>query len=124
MSTLLAIPLALAGTLAGAGVPASSASLPVHPTSGVERPSPKPITVTGCLQKGDEKDDPHEFHLTTSDGKLYDVESRTLPLADHVGHTVTITGDLVDQDRDEEPGDEVGDIRAASLKHVSGSCQR
>src|SRR5438874_9308152 len=45
--------------------------------------------VTGCLQKGDEAD---EFAITGEDGKTWELRSHTVKLADHVGHTVTITG--------------------------------
>src|SRR5215831_16404865 len=47
------------------------------------------VTVTGCLQKGDEAD---EFSLTGADGKLYDLKSSSVKLADHVGHKVTVSG--------------------------------
>jgi hypothetical protein len=46
-------------------------------------------TLSGCLQKGD---DANEFKLTTAKGSTWEIESDSLKLGDHVGHTVTITG--------------------------------
>ena len=50
---------------------------------------PKPVRVTGCLQKGDEKD---EFAITDKAGKKYELTSKSVALAGHVGHTVTVKG--------------------------------
>ena len=46
-------------------------------------------TLSGCVQKGD---DANEFKLTTAKGSTWEIESDSLKLGDHVGHTVTITG--------------------------------
>lgn len=46
-------------------------------------------TVTGCLQKGAEAD---TYSLTADDGTTYWLHSKSVKLADHVGHTVTVTG--------------------------------
>jgi hypothetical protein len=45
--------------------------------------------VTGCLSKGDSA---KEFNLTATDGSTWEVQSDKVPLAEHVGHTVTATG--------------------------------
>jgi len=49
----------------------------------------KTRTLTGCLQKGD---DANEYKLTTPKGGTWEIKSDTVQLADHVAHTVTITG--------------------------------
>lgn len=46
-------------------------------------------TVTGCLQKGAK---PDTYSLTAEDGTTYWLHSKAVKLADHVGHTVTVTG--------------------------------
>ncbi|PYV53667.1 MAG: hypothetical protein DMG91_16515 [Acidobacteria bacterium] len=46
-------------------------------------------TITGCLQKGDSSD---EFNLVANDGSTWEVKSTQANLADHVGHTVNVTG--------------------------------
>src|SRR5690242_2342322 len=47
------------------------------------------VTVTGCLQKGDE---PNEYAITGEDGKKYGLRSTTVKLDDHLGHKVAVTG--------------------------------
>lgn len=48
-------------------------------------------SATGCLQKGDK---PDSYKLVAKDGKTWDVWSKKVSLAGHVGHTVTLTGDV------------------------------
>ena len=86
------------------------------------------LTVTGCLQKGDEAD---EFALTGDDGKLYDLKSSSVKLAEHVGHKVTVSGKFKaeayekgeEKEAKERGKKEAGDITVSSLKMVSSSCQ-
>ena len=86
------------------------------------------VTVTGCLQKGDEAD---EFALTGDDGKLYDLRSSSVKLAEHVGHKVTVSGQFKaeayekgeEKEAKESGKKEAGDITVSSLKMVSSSCQ-
>ena len=52
-------------------------------------------SATGCLQKGDK---PDTFKLVAKDGKSWDVWSKKVSLAGHVGHTVTLTGDVTKSD--------------------------
>lgn len=86
------------------------------------------VTVTGCLQKGDEAD---EFSLTGDNGKLYDLRSSSVKLADHVGHKVTVSGKFKAEEYEKEEAKEskesgkkeAGDIQVSTLKMVSSSCQ-
>ncbi len=64
--------------------------------------------ITGCLQKGSTDG---TYTLASKDGKTYKVTSKTLKLAGHVGHTVTLTGDVKDSSLD-----------ATKMAMVSGSC--
>ena len=48
-------------------------------------------SATGCLQKGDK---PDTYKLVAKDVKSWDVWSKKVSLAGHVGHTVTLTGDV------------------------------
>jgi hypothetical protein len=52
-------------------------------------------SATGCLQKGDK---PDTYKLVTKDGKSWDVWSKKVSLAGHVGHTMTLTGDVTKGD--------------------------
>ena len=99
-------------------------------TAGAQKNSTKNgnVTVTGCLQKGDEAD---EFSLTGDDGKLYDLKSSSVKLAEHVGHKVTVSGkfkaEAYEKGEEKEAKEggkkEAGDITVSSLKMVSSSCQ-
>jgi hypothetical protein len=51
--------------------------------------SGKAVTVTGCLQKGDEAG---EYSITSEDGKRYGLRSKSVDLSKHLGHQVTVTG--------------------------------
>lgn len=89
------------------------------------------VNVTGCLQKGG--DAPGEFSITGRDGKVYGLRSSSVKLADHVGHTVTVSGKLKAEGEDEDEDEakeskeggkkEAGDIQVSKLKMVSESCK-
>src|SRR5688572_15077453 len=97
-------------------------------------PTGNPIqSVTGCLQKGSKS----EFTLKAADGQTWSVESDTAKLNQHVGHTVTVTGDVpqLPQERASSAGSDVSGqakspaqapthIRATKLTMVDTSCGR
>jgi len=89
----------------------------------------KPMSVTGCLKQGT---DAHGYYLTAQDGKMYEVMGKGL--AEHVNHTVTVTGSQVtlshaqEEKKEQTEKAEAGsnsyvDMRATSVKMVSTSCQ-
>jgi len=90
----------------------------------------KNLTVTGCLQKGDEA---NEFSITGEDGKNYDLTSSAVDLSKHVGHKVTVTGTFKPEAYEKEKGEkeaneqkkapEAGDIRVMSLKMIGETCK-
>jgi hypothetical protein len=110
--------LAVGVCLVGAGATVASAA------------DKKNVTVTGCLQKGDEA---NEFSITGEDGKNYDLTSSVVDLSKHVGHKVTVMGTFKAESYEKEKGEneanekkgapEAGDIRVTSLKMVSDSCK-
>jgi hypothetical protein len=83
-----------------------------------KEPTGKTITLTGCLQKGDEA---NEFALSEGD-KKYELTSSRVALKDHVGHTVTVTG-TVKSEKGEEAEGWAGQMTVTSLKMVSTSCK-
>jgi hypothetical protein len=105
------------------------------PAKSTAKPKPAAITVTGCLQKGDSAD---EFAITGENGKTWELRRRTVKLAAHVGHTVTITGVRHHETKAEEAKEEktetkeskeaeakeAGDLRVTSLNMVSDSCKK
>ena len=66
------------------------------PKEGGGQAKPKPVRVTGCLQKGDEE---NEFVITNRAGKKYEITSKSVALAGHVGHTVTVKGRMVAEEK-------------------------
>lgn len=103
------------------------------PTSGAQETAASgKMSVTGCLQKGDEAG---EFSITGQDGKTYGLRSKTVNLSKHLGHKVTVTGTLRPESEEKEKGEakenrssekseaaEAGDIRVTNLKMVSEKC--
>ncbi len=93
--------------------------------------SKQSITVTGCLQKGDEAGE----YSITEDGKTYGLRSDSVDLSKHVGHKVSITGKMSAENEADDKAEaseknegkgakEAGDIRVSDLKMVSDSCQQ
>ncbi len=116
------------------GAPLAIAGLLLGTSGNAADLKPKAITVTGCLQTGPGA---NEFMLTTKPGKKYEVVSKTLVLAGHVGHTVTIKGTLRSEMAPESKAKEraekkiggekaeahlAGHIEATSLIMVSTTC--
>jgi hypothetical protein len=90
----------------------------------------KSVTVTGCLAKGDS---PNEFHLTGENGQKYELRSDSVPLSEHVGHKVKVTGTTVEEsaaEEKEEKGErheagehEAANLRVSNIEHLSTSCK-
>jgi len=89
------------------------------------------MTVTGCLQKGDEAGE----YSITDDGKTYGLRSKSVDLSKHVGHKVSVTGTMKAESEAGERSEtsekneaketkEAGDIRVSNLKMISESCQQ
>jgi hypothetical protein len=96
----------------------------------------KTRTLSGCLQKGD---DANEYQLTTAKGGTWEIQSDSVKLGDHVGHTVTITGvvsnakmhgmmeDAKDEAKEHGVGKhstEHGHMTVTNLTMVSGTCKK
>ena len=88
-------------------------------------------TLTGCLSSGDKAG---EYKLVTPEGNTWEIESKTVKLSEHVGHTVTISGkvwhpdmhaakekakEAVDSDSKEH-----GHLNATDVAMVSDSCKK
>jgi hypothetical protein len=88
-------------------------------------------SATGCLSKGEE---PRGFSLKDESGKTWELMSTNVKLADHVGHTVTVTGIQTKQSKTKEEkmeaseqkeagGQPYSDLNVTKLKMVSESCK-
>jgi hypothetical protein len=90
-------------------------------------------TVTGCLQKGTETGG---FFLISTDDKHWELYGNSgVSLADHVGHTITVTGTVAHRSKAQEdksqPSEhkEMGakqhaDLQVSGVKMVSTSCSK
>jgi len=100
------------------------------PQTGSDKMSPNQ-TVTGCLQKGGE---PVGFFIISKDGTHWELyPGEKVSLADHVGHTITVTGSIVkrtpSQEEKSQPYEkkEMGagahhDLQVSGLKMISETC--
>lgn len=102
----------LLGSLLTLSLPVPKVGPVPGPTGQSPQVKPKPIKVTGCLQKGDEE---NEFVITDKAGKKYEIASKSVALAGHVGHTVTVTGTML--------AEEKGESKAADEKGEKGEKQ-
>jgi len=110
----------------------SVTSLDAAPQAGSEKMA-SPLTVTGCLQKGVE---PVGFFILSADGTHWELYPEgKVSLAEHVGHTVTVTGSIIKrtpaQEEKSQPYEkkEIGkamhhDLQVSSLKMVSETCSK
>lgn len=90
-------------------------------------------TITGCLQKGNEAGG---FFLISTENKHWELYPESgVSLADHVGHTVTVTGTVAHrtsaQEEKSQPTEkkemgkkEHADLNVSSVKHVSETCSK
>lgn len=127
------------------GFCAASSSAQNNPQN---KPKSKTRTITGCLSKGD---NPDEYKLTAKSGSIFELRSgeastmgneKPVNLAEHVGHTVTVTGTVekpempgmagMKEEKQEgkeesgmkkhEHGNKPLELKVISLKHVSETC--
>jgi hypothetical protein len=89
-------------------------------------------TVTGCLQKGDEA---KGYFLVSGDKHWELYPDSGVSLAEHVGHTVSVTGTVAhrtsaQEDKSQphekqEMGDKQhADLQVSNVKHVSATCSK
>ena len=87
--------------------------------------------ITGCLSKGDSA---NEFKIAGDDGSTWELKSKTVKLSPHVGHTVTVTGEVWHPDmhgakeKAKEAMDadakERGHLKVTKVEMVSDSCKK
>ena len=88
-------------------------------------------TITGCLSAGEKAG---EYNLLANDGSTWEIRSKAVKLAPHVGHTVTVTGKVWHPDMHgakEKTKDAVdpnakehGHLGATDVSMVSDSCKK
>jgi len=95
--------------------------------------APATQTVTGCLQKGTEAGG---YFLISTDDKHWELYSNSdVSLADHIGHTITVTGTVAKRSKAQEQksqpyenkekdGKQNTDLQVSSVKMVSATCSK
>jgi len=88
-------------------------------------------TLTGCFSKGEKAG---EYTLVTPEGNVWEIKSKTVKLARHVGHTVTISGKVWQPDLHgakekakeaiDSDAKEHGHLDATAIAMVSDSCKK
>lgn len=103
----------------------ASAYADEHKGKGAAK-SGSPVTVTGCLAKGDEA---NEYSIKGEDGKTYGLfSSKGIKLGDHLNHKVTVTGRATRERGEGKEKKEAGKmeesehLRVTDLKMVSTTC--
>jgi Protein of unknown function (DUF5818) len=94
-----------------------------------EGKSEKVRTMTGCLEK-----DGNEYELRTDNGATWELEGDSVNLADHVGHTIRVTGTVNHakmheekekaKEKTESNPSEHGHLTVTNIKHISASCSK
>ncbi|HXE62356.1 MAG TPA: hypothetical protein VN519_02395 [Bryobacteraceae bacterium] len=87
--------------------------------------SAQPVTVTGCLTQGDEK---NEYAIKDSSGKTYGLVGTKVDMKSHLNHEVTITGTPVRENEKNEKNDtgkaeESDHLSVTKLTMVSPTCK-
>jgi len=97
------------------------------PTKASSSDSGKAVTVTGCLQKGDEAG---EYSIKGEDGKTYGLRGKSgVDLSKHVGHKVSVTGTQMREKNEGKEKSEAGSkeedahLRVSDIQHISETCQ-
>jgi hypothetical protein len=78
-------------------------------------------TATGCLRKSPIA---NIYMLTDENGKMWDLRSKTVPLGQHVGHTVTVSGTIPKESNDSSDTAPQNHLLVAKLDMVRDSCQQ
>jgi SH3 domain-containing YSC84-like protein 1 len=102
--------------------------------SEVKSEAKENVTVTGCLQRGE---DAGEFSIIARDGKTWELHSTSNKLDNHLGHTVTVTGPRTRESKTQEQAEEkregvvkasskeeYANLAVTSLKMVSETCNK
>jgi hypothetical protein len=93
-------------------------------TRAQDNPDDSTQMVTGCLKKGSAT----TYTLTDENGKLWVLHSKTVQLAPHTGHTVSITGTIPQKSKDDNDTNgntaPQNNLNVTNLKMVSETCEK
>jgi hypothetical protein len=77
---------------------------------------------TGCLRRATA----NRYRLIDENGKLWDLRSKNVSFAPHVGHTVTVSGTIPQKSKNSDPSDTSpqNNLNVTELDMVSDTCQQ
>ncbi len=91
---------------------------------------PLQILVSGCLKRGNQSG---EYYLSDQNGTIWKLTSSSVNLAEHVQHSVTVTGKPISNPQPPADNGQAGKtessnpqpgLRVLTLKMLSSSCTR
>jgi hypothetical protein len=77
--------------------------------------------VTGCLQKSAA---PNLYMLIDENGKTWNLRSQTVPLDQHVGHTVNVKGTIPEESKGSSDTTPQNNLTVTKLDMVRASCKQ
>lgn len=88
-----------------------------------------PVTVTGCLEKGDEKGEFRLSHATGGGAEQYElIAGKAVDLNAHLGHKVEVTGETASEADEKGSGKKESEerhhehVKVTSLRHIAPKC--
>jgi hypothetical protein len=90
------------------------------------------LNITGCLKRGAE---PKGYYITDSNGKTWELTSKSVDLSQHINHVVSVSGHEMkvskeqeskneESEKSEAAGNQHFDLNVNELKMISSSCTR
>ena len=99
----------------------SIAMMPVPGVAVMQDTDDATHTATGCLDKTPIG---NVYLLTDEDGKTWDLRSKTVPLGQHVGHTVTVTGTIPKDSKGSRDTTPQNHLLVTKLDMVRDNCKQ
>jgi hypothetical protein len=78
------------------------------------------VNMTGCLVQGKES---HDYSITDTGGKTYDLPRSDMRVKKHVGHEVMLTG-LVLKNKADNPDERLRVTQVKNVKMIADSCNK
>jgi hypothetical protein len=89
-----------------------------------DNPDDSTQRVTGCVRKGAAA---NLYRLMDENGKLWNLQSKTVSFAPHVGHMVTVSGTIPQKSKDSDSSDDASPqnrLVVTKLDMVSDTCKQ
>jgi hypothetical protein len=107
--------------LSAAAIPRIALANPAAPAQEEKNTDTSVYTATGCLRDGATSRD---FLLTDDDGKTWYLRSDNVPLRPHVGHTVTVAGQIPTASKSGNDTEPQNHMVVTKVDEVRDSCKQ